>query len=235
MNNNTNTPSLTAENIQENIENAKGFYVKAVWKSDVKPKASLKAHKLVKITSAVCRAGVDYANLTSVKEGIASGERGEVQSLPWGEWYKFPTVITHKGAFYYRLYPTKNKEQRPNSKFFVDGKQVDKETFAEYLTPSNAKKLMQPSELTCFTVKAENITGVEDFDQFELYVDDIVEETPVVEEKEYLVVLSQEIITSIKVKASSLDEANDKVMSGEFDDSNVDDVTAKDSEIISEQ
>lgn len=89
--------------------------------------------------------------------------------------------------------------------------------------------------LVCFTVKAENITGVEDFDQFELYVDDIVEETPVVEEKEYLVVLSQEIITSIKVKASSLDEANDKVMSGEFDDSNVDDVTAKDSEIISEQ
>ena len=82
----TNTPSLTAADITNKILSCKGNFVKVFWKSNPSPAAIHKKNGVVleKVTNAVVRAGIDFANLTSVKEGIANGERGEVQSLPWG-------------------------------------------------------------------------------------------------------------------------------------------------------
>ena len=162
----TTTTSLSAQQITQKILNSKGQFVKAFWKSEPKPSAAFKQVKLEKITEGVVRAGIDYANLSSVQQGIASGERGEVQSLPWGEWKKnsdgtdcFPYIIEHKGTDYIRLYPSIH---RPHSTFFVDGSEVDKNTFAGYLTPSEATKLLKPTEddvPACFTIKLENILG----------------------------------------------------------------------------
>lgn len=168
----TNTKSLTADSVLNNILASKGGFVKVMWKSEPKPAAKFKGKNLEKITDAVCRAGIDYANLSPVKEGIASGERGEVEPLPWGEWYidstgksMFPYLITHKDTMYVRLYPSTNKDQRPKSNFFVDGVKVDKQTFASYLTPSAAKKLLEPEDNPlCFTIKECNILGTEDMD-----------------------------------------------------------------------
>ena len=40
------------------------------------------------------------------------------------------------------------------------GNVVDKQTFATYLTPSDAKKLLDPETTPlCFTIKAENVLG----------------------------------------------------------------------------
>ncbi len=161
---NTTTPSLTAQQIIENIQKTKGFYVMVKWKSTQLPKAAFKEHKLENRTSAICRAGIQYQNLQEVKEAVANGERGEVQSLPWGEWKKYPYTIEHKNKEYYRLYPTKSRNQKPNVKYFVDNKEVDKEEYASYLTPSKAKELWEPKEKLCFNIATENILGTEEFE-----------------------------------------------------------------------
>jgi len=159
----TKTDSLTADQIISNILNSKGQFVKAVWKSEPTPAA---AHKkagvlLEKKTSAVCRAGINFANLSSVKIGIEEGERGEVQELPWGQWLSFPYIIEHKDSLYIRLYPSDTKS---NTIYYVNGEVVDKDTFASYLTPSESAKLYSGEKPECFTVKRDNIISTEEFE-----------------------------------------------------------------------
>ena len=124
-----------------------------------------------KHTVAVVQAGVDFANLSAVKQGIADGERDAVGELPWGEWYVdpltkkswFPHVISHKDALYLRLYPSGADNHIPKSVFYVDGKEVTKDEYAKFLTPSDAKKLTSPSEEDkplCFTIKLENLLDI---------------------------------------------------------------------------
>lgn len=155
------TPSLTADQVVQNILNSKGQFVKALWKSNPKPSASFKTVELEKKTSAVVRAGINFANLSSVKVGIEEGTRGEVQELPWGTWLQFPYIIEHKDALYIRLYPTDSKA---HTSYYANGELVDKEKFASFLTPSEAKKLLEGEKPECFTVKRDNIIGVEDFE-----------------------------------------------------------------------
>lgn len=157
----TTNQSLSADMIKEKILSAKGNFVKAKWKSIPKPAARFKTFQLEKITESVVRAGINFANLSSVKDAIAAGERGEVQPLPWGEWKSFPYIIEHKGAEYIRLYPSDGINHYPKSIFYVNGEEVTKEDFATYLTPSDAKKLLDPEERPeCFTIKAENVLGI---------------------------------------------------------------------------
>jgi hypothetical protein len=173
----TNTNPLSADAIRDRILNSKGQFVKASWKSNPKPAAAHKNMLLEKHTVAVVQAGVNYANLSAVKEGIANGERGEVGELPFGSWYIdpitqkswFPYVITHrpkdsdKDQFYLRLYPSGASNHIPKSTFYVNGEVVDKAKFAEYLTPSEARKLLDPKEEDrplCFTIKLDNILDI---------------------------------------------------------------------------
>jgi hypothetical protein len=164
---NTHTASLTATEVINKILNTKGSFVKAYWKSNPKPAAAHKNVILEKVTSAVVRAGVNFANLSSVKDAIENGERGEVQSLPWGNWKQFPYIIEHKDAEYIRLYPSTGNNHFPSSTYYVDGQVVDKGTFAEFLTESERKKLLNPEENRpeCFTVKSDNILGTEDYEE----------------------------------------------------------------------
>jgi len=163
----TTTQSLTAADITEKILNCKGNFVKVFWKSNPTPAAPHKKAGVIleKVTNAVVRAGIDFANLSSVKEGIANGERGEVQPLPWGAWKHFPYVISHKDKEYIRLYPSVGNI--PKVKYFVNNAEVDKTTFASYLTPSEANKLLNPEEkpLECFTISADNILGTDDYNE----------------------------------------------------------------------
>lgn len=160
--------TITADEVRNKILKAKGNFVKASWKSNAKPAAAHKGILLEKHTVAVVQAGVDYANLSAVKQGIEDGTRDEVGELPWGEWYVdpltkkswFPHVITHKDEFYLRLYPSGADNHIPKSVFYVDGKEVTKDEYAKYLTPSEAKKLLNPSDddkPLCFTIKLNNL------------------------------------------------------------------------------
>ena len=128
------------------------------WTSEVKPAAAHKGVQLVKTTTACIRAGIDYANMKSVKDGIESGERGEVGPLPWGEWEVFGYTIQHKGQRYVRLTPAGNN--KPTTVFQVDGKTVSRAEFAEYLTPSDKEKLLNPVPPACFCVKENSLLGI---------------------------------------------------------------------------
>ena len=170
----TKTQSLTAAEITDKILNCKGNFVKVYWKSNPSPAAAHKKNGVIleKVTNAVVRAGIDFANLSSVKEGIENGERGEVQSLPWGEYLVFPYLIKHRSkgsdtdTIYVRLYPS--VANTPKVKYFVNGVSVAKEEFASYLTASEASKLLHPEDnkpVECFTIKQENILGTEDYEE----------------------------------------------------------------------
>jgi len=136
----------------------KGSFQAVSWHSNPTPAASHKKAGIVleKITQAVCKAGIDFSNLSSVKAGIESGERGEVESLPWGEWEIFPFTIKHKGERYVRLYPASQSNQA-KTEFKVNGSKVSRETFAGYLTPSEQAKMQSGEVPVCFTVKESNL------------------------------------------------------------------------------
>jgi hypothetical protein len=138
------------------ITNAHGQFVSVSFKSVKKPSAKFKGVLLEKVSNGTFRAGINFANLGSVKEAIANGERGEVQSLPWGEWVSFPYLIAHKGEQYVRLYPSVG--HKVEVKFFVNGAEVSKDEFNGYLTPSDAKPSAEAVE--CFTIKASNILAI---------------------------------------------------------------------------
>jgi hypothetical protein len=159
----TNTTPLTADSIINNILNSRGQFVRAIWKSNPTPAAAHKKAGIVleKKTSAVVRAGINFANLSAVKIGIENEERGEVQELPWGEWESFPYVIKHNENRYLRLYPSDTKS---TTIYYVSGEEVTKERFMEYLTPSEAKKMTDGEAPLCFTIKRDNVIGVEDFE-----------------------------------------------------------------------
>jgi len=138
----------------ERFMRATGSFLSVVFTTDKAPRAEFKGTRLTKRVQMVARAGIDYANLSSVREGIANGERGEVQTLPWGEWFAFPYVIRHKGGYYFRLYPVAGSV--PTVAYMVNGSEVSKEDWMAYLTPSERAKMESGDRPDCFTVKAEN-------------------------------------------------------------------------------
>lgn len=150
----------TVESQINAILKAKGQFVSVSWESDVKPAAKFDGIHLQKRTSAVVRAGIDFANLTTVKSGIENGERQEVGELPWGKWVKFPYLIEHKGSFYLRLYSVNGAI--PKVEYLLNGTRIDKRVFASFLTPSASKRLLEPStsQYECFTIKASNIIEI---------------------------------------------------------------------------
>lgn len=154
----TTAPALTAEAsaLVSHLSEGNGQFRTATFKSNPKPAAAFKGVSLEKVTSMVVRTGIDFSNLTSVKDGIAAGERGEVQSLPWGVWAKFPFIISHKGEEFVRL--TLAPNSRPSTIFKVDGVEVSREEFAKFLTPSDAKGSDKPVEV--ITVKMKNLLSI---------------------------------------------------------------------------
>jgi len=131
-----------------------GYCLAVVFTTEKKPASAHKGVRLTKRVSGIFGAGKDYARLPAVRDAIASGERGEVQPLPWGEWESLPYVIRHKGERYYRLYPVAGSV--PSVAYFVNGEEVTREAWLGYLTPSARKEAESGERPLCITVKAEN-------------------------------------------------------------------------------
>jgi hypothetical protein len=138
-----------------NLFSAKGQFISATFKSEKKPSASFKGVRLEKLIEGTFRAGINFANLGSIKEGIESGERGEVQSLPWGAWLQFPYTISHKEEIYVRLYPTENCKLKAT--YLVDGVEVTRDKFLSYLTPSEQARANEGERPECITIKKSNL------------------------------------------------------------------------------
>lgn len=131
----------------------KGNFISVEFESPKKPAAAHKDKTLVKKAKGVFRAGIDFSNLKEVKEGIANGERGEVQGLKWGSWLKFPYLIEHNGEVYVRLYPTANC--KIEVEYNVNGEKTTKEVFNSFLRPSDIAESGEVPQ--CLTIKASNI------------------------------------------------------------------------------
>ena len=135
--------------------NNKGQFISAIFRSEKKPAAIHKGTILEKRIEGVFRAGINFENLGSVKDGIEKGERGEVQSLPFGQWLKFPYLIEHNETQYVRLYPTKNCVLKVQ--YLVNGVESTKENFLSFLTPSDKAKAENGERPECITVKVSNL------------------------------------------------------------------------------
>ena len=127
----------------------KGQFLAAEWMSEPKPLAAHKGKVLRKFSKATVRTGVEFRNLSAVKEAIANGERDEVGSLPWGEWMVYPYIITHKGSEYIRLTLTEGCPIA--SRYEVDGVEVEAAAFYSMLPKQSGER---PEVLT---VKVANL------------------------------------------------------------------------------
>lgn len=142
---------------------SKGNFISATFRSEKKASAKHKGTLLEKRISGVFRAGISFENLSSVKEGIENGERGEVQSLPFGEWEKYPYLIKHTNKEgisnrYIRLYPTPNCVL--NVLYLVNGVESTKEQFLSFLTPSDRAKAENGEKPECITIKETNLISL---------------------------------------------------------------------------
>lgn len=149
---------MKAEEVKKKILAAKGNYVAVKYRSQVVPAAAYKGKKMEKIVKIVCRAGIEYRNLASVKNSEKT-----VGELPWGKWREGsrPYIIDHidkktgENVEYLRLY---RGPQTPHVEYLIDGVTVGKEEFSRYLTPSAAAEKEAPE---CFTIKADNLLDLE--------------------------------------------------------------------------
>lgn len=159
--------STKAQEIINAVRGCKGQFVHVEYVTIVKPAAAHKDKVIKKFVRGVFRTGIDYANLKTVREAVESGERGEVKSLPWGEWLEFPWIIGHKDNEYVRLYPVKDVQCATAYLVEVEGVPVPqppgvttKEWIASYLTKSDAANLLSEGRehIDCITKKVSDVS-----------------------------------------------------------------------------
>ena len=149
---------MKAIEIVENLNGKKGQHISATWQRQAK---TLKNCGVVvgKRTKVFVRSGINFANISEVKNGISQNERGEVQALPWGTWREgfFPYIIDHKGVEYVRLYPSAFDNLKPSVEWTIDGKPATFDQVKPFLLASELPKDEKP---LCFTVKAESVLEI---------------------------------------------------------------------------
>lgn len=151
--------SPKAAAIVAHLKDGNGQFRIVRFKSTKTPAAKFKGTVLEKETEMTVRTGVAFANLKSVKEAIANGEREEVGSLPdWQEWLVYPFILRHKGngTEYVRLTTCPNTKGR--TIYRVNNEVVEKSVFDSFLTPSEAKGSDKPLEI--ISIKLENLISI---------------------------------------------------------------------------
>lgn len=151
---------MNANQIVDSLINRKGRNVRVTWRRPLKTYKGVDI-LLEKETTVFVRAGIDYANLSNVKNEIAIGQRGEVEPLPWGTWETFPFIIEHKGAKYVRLYPASFENLRkPSVRYYAGGALTnDIENIRELCL---ASEFNERERGNCFTVKEQDVIKIED-------------------------------------------------------------------------
>lgn len=160
---------MKSTEIVEALKNKKGQHVQATWQRTLKTRKKLadgmaKVGAITKRTCAWVRAGIDYANLATVKQGMESGERGQVQPLPaWQEWQEWPFILRNKtnGTEYVRLYPATFENLRKETKveWKMDGVVCTYDEVKPYLLAEDRQDAgdRQPST---FAVKSADVLEI---------------------------------------------------------------------------
>jgi hypothetical protein len=149
---------MNAKTIVESLKNHKGQNILACWTRPMKTRKDV-PFTITKTTCAVIRAGIDYSNLSAVKNGIAQGTREEVGELPWGTWIQFPFIIGHNGNEYVRLYPSSNSgKNTTKTEYHMDGVPATAEQVKPYCLASEFRD--KEENVLAFTVKAESLVSI---------------------------------------------------------------------------
>ena len=164
--------SPQASALIDSVKACKGQFIRVEYRTTVKTAAAHKDVTITKFVNGIFRTGIDYANKASVQQAIASGERGEVQPLPWGEWAVFPWIIVHKGAEYVRLFPVSHATAKPEVRYeisdpkrasgFTENAPATKDEVAAYLTPGDKAKLYEVDREVpeCITKKLVDVSVI---------------------------------------------------------------------------
>ena len=137
-----------------------GAFFRLAWEKDEAPAA---AHRkagvvLTKRVRAVVRAGIDFANM-KVNEGRETGP------LPWGEWddeSNHTLIFTRDedtndpSKFYARVYINRVTE----AEYFVNGQQVARDEYVQYLIPSKREKPASVGNIANITLDHVTEAGV---------------------------------------------------------------------------
>jgi hypothetical protein len=154
---------MTPDQILSLVQPQSGRHVSISFKSEATPAAAFKGTKLEKYTKGAYRVGISFENLKGVREGIANGER-EIPQAPKGKkWVLYPFHLQNlaETTDYLRLYfPTGGVIQIPAVTYLVDGKEVSKEEYNSFLTPSDAAPKKRDPNLDLFDVKMENVISI---------------------------------------------------------------------------
>lgn len=151
---------MEIESIKGILKAKKGANLSVVFDRQLKTRKGI-AEKVTKVTRIVARGGVDYDNLSVVKEKRENGELpSENAGLPWGEWVEFPLHIRHKDVDYARFYPASGIGFKPQVTYYLDGVEVSKEQVQTLCLASEFPK--RDEEPLCFTIKAHNVAMIRD-------------------------------------------------------------------------
>lgn len=150
---------MKASEIVSTLQTRKGQFMSITWQRNAHTRKDYNGAPIAKRTTATVRAGVNYANLASVKDAIESGEREEVGPLPWGAWRVGAEnmIIDHKGKEYVRLYPVPTA--KPTVQWLLDGKPVDFSEVSAYLLASEKPK-DDDDKPACFNVNAADLVSI---------------------------------------------------------------------------
>lgn len=95
--------------------NLKGQVISLTIGREAKMRQKVDSSQVYKFTkNLVCRVGVDYSNISAVKEKQSNGTLpSETQPRSWGEYVIFPYLIQHKNSLYFHFstFPSNNKAQ----------------------------------------------------------------------------------------------------------------------------
>lgn len=136
----------------------KGSNLRAIWGKTLKTRKGV-TDIVEKVTGIVVRGGIDYDNLSIVKEKRESGDLpSENAGLSWGEWLEFPIHITHKGTDYARFYPASGIDFPVKVEYYLNGELATKEQVEPLCLASEFPK--REDTPLCYTVKAENVRAI---------------------------------------------------------------------------
>lgn len=154
---------MQTEQILSLVTGMSGRHVNVQFQTEGKPSKDHKGVVLQKKTDGTFRVGISFENLKGVREGIESGERGQVEAPKGRKWVSYPFVLSNldETQQYLRLYyPTGGAIQSPDVTYLVDGKEVEKDEYLSYLTESDRKPKPKNPNMDCFDVKIGNILKI---------------------------------------------------------------------------
>lgn len=138
--------------------NLKGQVVSLQIGRPAKMRQKVESNQVYKFSKLVCRVGVDYSNITAVKEKQSNGTLpSETQPRAWGTYVVFPYVISHRDQLYFHFstFPSNNKAEVV---WVRDNKEISIEEVKRVCLASETAE--RETSLDCFDLAVEHILEI---------------------------------------------------------------------------